>query len=261
MAPHTEIQHHINDAYEIYGTQGVPEIIFTCEHASNAVPFPISMSPKEKDILNDHWGWDIGISQLTKQLCHSLKALSIHSRCSRLLCDNNRDINHPTLILKEADGTPLKFNHNLSEAQVAERLDQYYHPFHQAVDDLIKSHRPQPHTSTNTPSSPVLISMHSFTPVWKHNLRTMDIGVLYELESNDTTLLFEEIKAQGFFVEKNEPYSGKQGMMYSAVRHGEANNIPCFEIEINQFLLSTPERIQRVSESLAPAFTNWLARI
>jgi predicted N-formylglutamate amidohydrolase len=254
MAPHTDIQHQINDAYEIYGTQQAPEIIFTCEHASNAVPFPISMSPKEKDILNDHWGWDIGISQLTKQLCHSLKSVSIHSRCSRLLCDHNRDITHPTLILKEADGAPLTFNHNLSETQVAERLDQYYHPYHQAVDDLIENHSPHPH------ASPVLISMHSFTPVWKHNLRTMDIGVLYDLESNDTALLFEEIKAQGFFVEKNEPYSGKQGMMYSAIRHGETNNIPYFELEINQFLLSTPQRIQKVSESLAPAFAKWLAR-
>ena len=114
--------------------------------------------------------WDFRAHQT---LCDNLNALSVHARFSRLVCDANRDPSHPTLVLSEADGVNLSFNGQGDNIQQS-RLDKYHIPYHGRLEQLLQKqleHRP------------ILLSMHSFTPVWKHHLRQMDIGVLFDIEA------------------------------------------------------------------------------
>ena len=242
--------HEIDEITEVYGNTETPRLIMSCEHASNRIPFDHDLSDEEQMILQDHWGWDIGISELTKTLCDNLNALSVHARFSRLVCDANRDPSHPTLVLSEADGVNLSFNGQGDNIQQS-RLDKYHIPYHGRLEQLLQKqleHRP------------ILLSMHSFTPVWKHHLRQMDIGVLFDIEAPLNQGLFKALR-KSFFAAQNQPYSGQNGMMYSATRHGQHFGLPYLELEVNQHLLSTPERITQVANAMTPCFEQWLGEL
>ncbi|MGC6509224.1 MAG: N-formylglutamate amidohydrolase [Myxococcota bacterium] len=242
--------HQIDETVEIYGNSKNPRLIMTCEHASKRIPFEHSLSLQEQQIVNDHWGWDIGISELTKQLCHNLDALSIHARFSRLVCDANRDPSHPTLVLEKADGVDLSFNPSSPELAQS-RLDHFHVPYHDKLDQLLRQ---------NLSHKPILLSMHSFTPVWNHQLRQMDIGVLFDKEAPLNQNLYQAL-CSSFFTAQNQPYSGKHGMMYSATRHGQNHQLPYLELEVNQHLLSTAERIRQVANAMTPCLSLWLSEL
>ena len=242
--------HEIDEIAEVYGNTKSPRLIMSCEHASNRIPFEHDLSKEERLIIQDHWGWDIGISELTKTLCDNLNALSVHARFSRLVCDANRDPAHPTLVLSEADGVNLSFNAQITNLSQS-RVDRYHIPYHDRLEHLLRQqieHRP------------ILLSMHSFTPVWKHHLRQMDIGVLFDKEAPLNQTLFKALR-KSFFTAQNQPYSGQHGMMYSATRHGQHLELPYLELEVNQHLLSTPERITQVANVMTPCLEQWLEKM
>ena len=123
-----------------------------------------------------------------------------------------------------------------------ERIKKYHEPYHQAVSRAIQERKQHP-------SPFLLLSFHSFTPVWQHQLRTMDIGVLFDQHEDLALRLAENLKSN-FFVSLNEPYSGKDGLIYSADRHGREHQVPYLELEINQTLLSSPPRILKLAQIL-----------
>ena len=130
----------------------------------------------------------------------------------------------------------LSFNRSLSAEQKEERIAQYHVPYHSAISDTIRKRQES--------SGPfLLLSLHSFTPVWNHRLRSMDIGVLFDQHESLAERLAQKLSSH-FFVSLNEPYSGKNGLIYSADRHGRHHRLPYLELEINQTLLSSPQRIE-----------------
>ena len=83
----------------------------------------------------------------------------------------------------------------------------------------------------------------------------MDIGVLFDRDEQLAHICTELLRQEGFFVEENRPYSGKNGLIYSAHRHGTEQNIPYIELEFNQSILCTPQRIERVAQKLSLVLT------
>ena len=64
----------------------------------------------------------------------------------------------------------------------------------------------------------------------------------------------EEIEAEGFKVALNEPYSGRNGLMYSAMRHGRAHGALYLELELNQKLIGTAGDARKMGSALTRAF-------
>ena len=79
------------------------------------------------------------------------------------------------------------------------------------------------------------------------------MGILFDRDESLAIDLMCILREQGYFVASNEPYSGKNGLIYSADRHGRNAQIPYVEIEFNQSILSSPARIQRVAKDVALA--------
>jgi predicted N-formylglutamate amidohydrolase len=52
-------------------------------------------------------------------------------------------------------------------------------------------------------------------------------------------------------VRYNEPYSGYDGLIFSARTHGEKNGIVYLELEINQSLIETPEGAARMGTAVS----------
>ncbi len=233
--------HDVQEAFEYYGFSKPARYLFSCEHASNRVPYPLVSSLSDKnDILHTHWAWDIGTKLLVQELVQLSQSTSILARFTRLLVDANRNKNRQDLIVPTVEGLPVSFNQNLDEAEVAWRLDTYYNPYHNAFSKLVEQR-----CQHEAPF--LLISVHSFTPVWKGRVRTMDIGILFNSFDEIVYPLKKELEHEGFFVEMNEPYSGRFGLMYSVERQGLEFNIPHIELEFNQAQICTPDRIRRTA--------------
>ncbi len=87
---------------------------------------------------------------------------------------------------------------------------------------------------------PVILSMHSFTPVWKGVPRPWEIGILWDRDGRFARPLIAEFSKAGFIVGDNEPYSGEleNDCLY---RHGTMHGLPHVLIEMRQDLIATPE--------------------
>lgn len=232
------------EAWEQAGP-GVGPFLFTCEHASGRIPAPLTTTASDARWLASHWGIDIGARDLCMALSARLSSPTVLARFSRLLCDANRHRDHPVLIRTDINDTPLSFNSQLDTVELQRRVEQYHEPYHQAVDAALTAAGP----------AVVLVSVHSFTPVWDERVRTMDIGVLFDeaQSSLDAHRLHTALEDEGFFTALNEPYSGANGLMYAADRHGQGRGVRHLELELNQALICTPRRIEQVAGRLATA--------
>jgi predicted N-formylglutamate amidohydrolase len=240
---------HTEEAWEQAGDVGGP-FLFICEHASARIPPPLSTNSADQLWLQSHWGVDIGARGLTLALAQRTGSQAVLARFSRLLCDANRHRDHPDLIRQLIDGAPLSFNTGLDEAELTRRIETYHEPYHQACDRALAASSPPP----------VLVSLHSFTPVWNQKVRTMDVGVLFDeaRSGTDARTLAAALQSEGFFTALNEPYSGANGLMYAADRHGQQHKLRHLELELNQSILCTPQRVEQVGKKIAAALMSLL---
>ena len=219
--------------------------VFTCEHASNRVTRHEVTQPDHK-LLNEHWGLDIGAAALVESLCQRTGSTGVLSTESRLVIDVNRDPSSKTLIVSECDGIPVSFNQNITAEDRIWR-QSIFDAYHRAVDDVL-SQRLDIRPDTK------LVSIHSFTPIWKGVRRKMEVGILFDRDPDVASRMAEVLTHHGLDVALNEPYSGLTGeLMYAAHRHGNAHQIPYIEFEVRQDLLMDSHRFQDVLTGLLSA--------
>jgi len=221
-------------------------LLMTCEHASRALPPPLVARGDDGAVVHTHWGWDPGAWALTRALVRRTGFEAIGGRWSRLAIDLNRRVDDPTLIRPEAEGVALSFNRRVSVAERERRIAELHAPYHAEIDRLLTRR-------VLRGVRPVLLAVHSFTPVLHRRLRDFDVGVLYADHVRLARRLARGARAAGFRVRYNQPYSGIAGMMYAADRHGSHFGLPCLEIEINQAAIDRPDQAERVARLLAPA--------
>lgn len=241
------MQRTVTDAFEIYGPAGTGPFLFTCEHASARVPAPARSSAADRPWLETHWGHDIGGRSLGRELVRLTESRGIFARFSRLVCDANREPEHPDLIRAHTEGHPLSFNLALTEGERRRRILAYHEPYHQAIDVEVARH------VAGRGSELLLLSLHTFTPVWEGQVRPMDIGVLFSDHDALAEGLAGELEREGLRTALNEPYSGKEGLIYAAARHGAKHRVVYLELEVNQALLGSPAAVRRVARRIAAA--------
>ena len=238
--------------FESIGSSGSPTgLIFLCDHASNALPNGYGTLGLEASLLSAHIAYDIGAAQVTRTLAGLFGAPAVLARWSRLLIDLNRGEDDPTLVMKLSDGSVIPGNRDATPAEVAQRVAAYHAPYHRAVEDEIARARA-------AGQLPALVSIHSFTPVWKGKKRPWDAGVLWDRDGRLARPLMERLAAAGLRVGDNEPYSGEleNDCLY---RHGTMNGLPHVLIEIRQDLIGDDRAARDFAERLHPILAEALA--
>jgi predicted N-formylglutamate amidohydrolase len=229
-------------AYELINPEGKFPLILTCEHASYALPTEYQgLGVNESDVQR-HIGWDIGARTTVTTIAQTLDAPAVCSRYSRLLIDCNRALGDHDLIVEHSDHTAIPGNSNLKDEERQWRISHFYDPYHEAVDSLIRRH-PGKHLT--------LLSVHSFTPVLGKRERRFDLGVLFDAYDELAREVGQRLHHKGHRVRYNEPYSGYDGLIFSARNHGERNGIVYLELEINQSLIATAEGAARVGKAVS----------
>ena len=120
---------------------------------------------------------------------------------------------------------------------------EFYHGYHNAVDRAVAE------SGCST-----LLSLHTFSPIYEGRVREMEIGVLFDREDERAEALRDELAGYGFRVAMNQPYSGKNGMIYSVDQHARRHQRIALELEIRQDLCVKPAFRQRLIQPLTTFF-------
>lgn len=206
----------------IAGARAAP-ILLTCEHASEHLPAPWQWPEHDRRLLGTHWAYDLGARALTLELAQALEAPAVLSRFSRLLVDPNRDEIHDDLFRSLADGEPVLLNVGLEPDERERRIVGYHRPYHAAVDSALEAS-----------TASVLLSIHSFTPLYQGESRSVELGVLFNRDEEAAHAFGGALAQQFTNVAYNEPWSGRMGLIYAAERHAERHGRLALELEVRQ---------------------------
>ena len=235
---------------------GRSRILLLCDHATNIVPEEVAggdlgLPPQE---MARHIAWDIGAAGVTEALSGLLDAAAVLTRFSRLVIDPNRGEDDPTLVMRLYDGTLVPANRAVGPAEIERRLEAFHRPYHRAVEAAIER-------LAAAGRAPALVAIHSFTPRLKGRApRPWQVGILWHRDGRIALPLIARLRAEGFCVGDNEPYSGElEGDTMS--RHGTRNGLPHVLIELRQDLIATPDDQRLWAERLAPMLAHVIEEV
>jgi predicted N-formylglutamate amidohydrolase len=229
--------------------RGSAPLLFLCDHAASALPPEYDGLGLEPGLLATHIAGDIGAASVTRALAEALKASAVLAVWSRLLIDLNRGEDDPTLVMKLSDGSIIPGNRNVDAAEVARRIAAYHAPYHGAIAGEI-----------GRLGQPSLISIHSFTPVWKDAARPWEVGILWDRDARLAAPLIRILRQAGFAVGDNEPYSGALEND-TLNRHGTKVGLPHVLIEIRQDLIGDDGAAKAFAARLMPLLARALAEM
>ena len=89
------------------------------------------------------------------------------------------------------------------------------------------------------PTEPAIISIHSFTPVYKGERRKFDIGILHDADSRLADELLTSIGLEGKLTcLRNLPYGPDDGVLHTLGEHAAPRGLLNAMIEIRNDLLA-----------------------
>ena len=229
--------------FEILNADAILPVLLVCDHASNR--FPRSLGTMGLDYLDrvSHIALDIGAGAVAESLANNVRATTVLCQYSRLIVDCNRKLIDDSAFLEKSDGVDIPGNDNLQESEKERRASEIYWPYHNTIKDQIvrlKKHG----------IDPVVISIHSFTPVMNGNDREWEIGVLWDKDSVTAQIFLTRLVEAGYLVGDNKPYSGKDPEDFTIDYHAESIGLPHVGIEISQNLINHDDGVERVSDIL-----------
>jgi predicted N-formylglutamate amidohydrolase len=210
---------------------GASEFFLTADHAGRAIPRQLGTLGLPQSELDRHIAWDIGIAGVTEKLAQALDATAVLQAYSRLVIDCNRQPDWASSIPLISELTEIPGNQAIPPAEREARRREIFLPYHQRIAELLDGRRAAGRRT-------VLIAMHSFTPVFKGERRSIDIGILYNRDAHLAHILLDLLRAEGdLAVGDNAPYAITDASDYTVPVHGERRDLPHVEIEIRQDLI------------------------
>jgi predicted N-formylglutamate amidohydrolase len=214
------------------GRQGRSNFVIVVDHASRRIPRRLADLGLPASELQRHIAWDIGALAVARRMAEALDAPLVAQNYSRLVIDCNRDPKVAGSIPRLSESIEIPGNIGLSDAEVAARRAEIFHPYHNHVrallDERLAAARPT-----------ILVAQHSMTDIYKGVRRDMHAAVLYNRDRRFAGLVLDMLRREGdLVVADNEPYFVSDDTDYTIPRHGEARGLPHVEIEIRQDLVS-----------------------
>jgi predicted N-formylglutamate amidohydrolase len=231
-----------------HNAAGRSPFLLTCDHYGRLIPRRLGDLGVPASELTRHIAWDIGIAGVAEALSKHLDAHLVAQRYSRLVIDCNRPPQAASSIPRISEVTTIPGNEGLAaDAALARRraiFDPYHHRISEVIDVRLRADMPT-----------VLVSLHSFTPVYAGIARPWHIGTLYHRDTRLPPLLLRLLRAESdLVVGDNEPYAVSDETDYTIPVHGEARGLMNSGIEIRQDLITDQAGQKQWSDRLARIF-------
>lgn len=234
---------------------GQSEVILVVEHAGRQLPPFVGSLGLDDEAMSSHIAWDIGAAELSRILSKLLDAPLIMQRYSRLVYDCNRAFEAPDAIVTESDNIAVPGNAGLTAQQRKKRYDEIYIPFEAAIEGLLKKRKADGIHA-------VLVTIHSFTPVFNGQMRHLDLGVLHDADTRLADALMQQCELEnGLSIARNEPYAPADGVTHTLVTHGVDNGLLNVMFEVRNDLLCDEQSQMLWAQRLFSMLNNALEAI
>lgn len=242
-------------AVEVLNEDGQGAVLLLCEHASNHIPDALNALGLGDEALASHIAWDPGAREVAVALSAVLDAPLVASCISRLVYDCNRPPEAPGAMPERSETTDVPGNLNLSEADRRARVDAVYTPFCDAVSELVEKRK-----ADGLPT--VLVTIHSFTPVYFGKPREVEIGILHDSDNRMADLMLSEARALPHRnIKRNDPYGPEDGVTHSLKLHGIEHGLPNVMLEVRNDLIRDTTGQAKLTEELLTLLRPALAQV
>lgn len=233
--------------------EGGSPVLLVCEHASKVIPRSLGDLGLTEELRSSHIAWDPGALDLSLFLSAKLDACLIRQRFSRLAYDCNRPPESDSAIPKRSEIFDIPGNISATAEERQARIDGIYRPFQAAVAGEIARRK-----AAGQPT--VIVTIHSFTPVFKGVRRDTGIGILHDSDARfaDRAIAALE-RGSGFVVRRNDPYGPEDGVTHTLIEHGVRNGLRNVMVEVRNDLLADETSRRRVEQDLLRAIVESLS--
>lgn len=229
-------------------------VIVVCEHASNEFAAPFGTLGLTAAQRRAHIAWDPGALGLARALAVALDAPLVTAPLSRLIYDCNRPPDAAGAMAARSEVHEIPGNRALSPADRLARVNAVYRPFHDSLRALIVQRL------TNGPT-PVLVTIHSFTPVYHGEPRAVEFGVIHDADPALALAVVNAARTLPMVTRLNEPYCAADDVTHTlrlqATPYGLANVM----LELRNDLIATPKAELVIAAQLAPVLHRAIAAV
>lgn len=220
-------------------------VVLVCEHASRLLPQSVGTLGLSSDALSSHIAWDPGALELSRLLSSKLDALLVYQRFSRLIYDCNRPPESPAAMPEKSEIYEIPGNRDLSVAERYARTAAIYVPFHDRISAELARR-----SGEGRPN--VVVTAHSFTPVYFGTPRAVEIGILHDSDSRLADAMLDgAAKAGRFRVERNSPYGPDDGVTHTLRLHALPAGYANVMIEVRNDLITNSVDQEVMADYLA----------
>ncbi|MCB2134750.1 MAG: N-formylglutamate amidohydrolase [Rhodobacteraceae bacterium] len=229
--------------------------LIVCEHASNRFPPEFGTLGLDEAARRAHIAWDPGALGLARGLAKRLNAPLVAAQVSRLIYDLNRAPDAAGAMTARSETYDIPGNTGLTDKERRRRVEAVYLPFHadlhaEIVARLARGLRP------------VIVTVHSFTPVYFGQLREVEFGIIHDADpALAEAVLAEAVARTDLDCRLNAPYSAADDVTHTlrlqATPYGLANVM----LEIRNDLIADDGAEEAMAERLAPVLIAALTRI
>ena len=217
--------------FSVFNANCSSNLLFTSDHNGSAIPTKLQNLGVPLNELRRHVAYDIGIDSVAHALSARFNAPLIVANYSRLVIDCNRHPGAAGSIPSVSDNTVVPGNKNLSDEDTAFRKNEIFDTYHSSIGRQISVMRSENKT-------PILISLHSFTPVISGQFRPWEIGILWKDDRRLSTPLIKKLREpKELNIGDNKPYSGSEPAGYTIDYHVEPLNLLSVAVEFRQDLI------------------------
>ncbi len=241
---HDAITDSQTDTVVAINPTGQSPVLLVCEHASCHIPTAMKALGVSGAARNSHIAWDPGALAVARAMSSHFDAVLIASTVSRLVYDCNRPPDAPDAIPVESERHSVPGNVGLTAAERAERVARFYAPFRASVASALRA-----------TAEPILVTVHSFTPVYAGTSRSVEIGVLHDRDARlaDAMLACARDHTEAD-VRRNEPYGPEDGVTHTLTEHALPAGCPNVMLEIrNDLIADAPSQC-----AMARMLARWL---
>lgn len=236
------LEPHERPAAEVINPEGRSPVVLVCEHASNAIPEALAGLGLDSDARQSHVAWDLGALDLARMLSLRMDAPLVISTVSRLVYDCNRPPHAPGAMPQKSELIEVPGNRSLTGAQRQQRIAEVYEPFCALLKNVLDQ---------NTARTPALVTVHSFTPVYFGEQRTVELGLLHDRDDRLARSMLNGSDVTGLRTELNAPYSALDGVMHTLTEHALQRGWLNVMLEVRNDLLALPGAPDRYADALS----------
>lgn len=223
--------------------------LVVCEHASNHIPPAYGTLGLDAAARKAHIAWDPGALGVARRLAQNLNAPLIHAGVSRLVYDLNRPPSSAGAMTRQSETFVVPGNQTLTPEDRQKRANEIYLPFHDALHAEITRRM-----ALGTP--PVLVTIHSFTPVWYGKPRAVEFGIIHDADPTLASAVLAEAKARtGLDCRLNEPYSAADEVTHTLRLHATPYGLKSVMLEVRNDLIADPVAETAMADGLTPVLS------